>query len=239
MGFGQKTQLESWSFSRYNDYTQCPAKTKFKHLMRLKEPGSPQMQRGSDIHTIAEKYLKGELPPKVPPELKAFEAEFKRLRALYKGKKLPMYVEDDWAFTKDWDRTRWDDWAGCFLRVKLDCAHYETPDELVVTDWKTGKFSEYKYAEYLLQMELYALSALTLFPDLKSVSPRLMNVDYGKTYPEVPAVYTRADLPALKKKWAARIKPMMADKTFKPKPNTMCRFCFYRKSNGGPCPTDN
>jgi RecB family exonuclease len=231
-------QLISWSFSRYNDYRTCPAKAKYKHIEKRKEPPSPAMERGAQIHTLCEQYVKG-LHPTLPPELKLFKGEFLELRKMYKAKKLPMIVEDNWAFDKEWGESTWNDWMNCWVRIKLDMARYTTPNRLHVTDYKTGKMSEWKVAEYMEQLELYVLAALLMsaVEDVEVVAD-LWFLDHGEKYPAAgdERVYTRADLPALLKSWTARVKPMMADKRFAPTPSAnACRYCFFKKENGGPC----
>jgi len=228
----------SWSFSRYSDYKACPLKFKLKHIDRNKEPGNAAMDRGANIHTMAENYIKGKLA-KLPPELSTFAPEFKQLKTLFKKRAQSMVVEDNWAFTKDWDETAWDNWTQCFLRIKLDCAHHTDETTLVVTDWKTGKFREEKNEEYVEQLELYALAALILHPHLTEVRPRLAYTDEGVVYPEEdsPMIFTQDDVPHLKKLWAQRIKPMFADKKFAPRPNASCRYCWFgqsKKDAGGP-----
>jgi CRISPR/Cas system-associated exonuclease Cas4 (RecB family) len=229
--------LTSWSFSRYQDYKQCPRKFKLKHIDRIKEPGSEALDRGAAIHELAENYLKGKIA-RIPKELKTFETEFKKLKQLYKSKVNAMHVEDNWAFTKTWDETQWDNWAHCWVRIKLDCAHLEQDGVLVVTDWKTGKFREEMNEAYVEQLELYALSALLLKPWLKEVRPRLVYLDASMIYPfeDEPLVYTQKDVARLKKLWEKRVAPMFKDKVFAPRPNNKCRWCHYRaanKTNGG------
>lgn len=233
--------LTSWSFSRYSDYQRCPLAFKLKHLEKLSEPPNAAMARGVQIHELAEAYLKGRLA-RLPKELAAFKGEFQALRKQRKLALGGVTVEDTWAFTQSWERTRWDDWVGCWVRIKLDCAHViggASGDVLVVTDWKTGKFNESKNVEYLEQLELYALAALLLHPHLREVRPRLCYTDAGITYPPTaaPLVYTQADAPRLKKLWEKRVKPMFADKRYAPTPNWSCRFCFYGQAGverGGP-----
>lgn len=233
-------QITSWSFSRYNTYKQCPLKLKLSAIDRIREPGNPAMARGDAIHKLAEAYIKGE-GRALPPELKLFADEFKKLRAQYKKKINGMVVEDNWSFTKDWDETQWDDWINCWLRIKLDCAHHEDDETLVITDWKTGKFRPEMNEEYVEQLELYALAALLLHEHIQQVKPRLVYLDLGLTYPtaDQPLVFTRADIPKLKQLWAKRTKAMLNDKQFAPRPNDKCRWCFYRASNkaagGGQC----
>jgi CRISPR/Cas system-associated exonuclease Cas4 (RecB family) len=123
-------------------------------------------------------------------------------------------------------------------------AHPEA-EAVVVTDWKTGKFRPESQEEYLEQLDLYGLGALLIYagrPGLV-VRPRLVYTDLGRIYPncvDEPVVeYRPEDLPKLKKTWEKRVKPMLADKTFAPKPNKYCYSCHYRASNkangGGQC----
>lgn len=248
MTFKSKTtprvpQLTSWSYSRYSDWRQCPLKAKLKHIDRIKEPSNSAMERGNAIHKGAEAYIKSEVPATaLMAELKLFKDEFKKLRALYKKKALPMVVEDNWAFTADWTETQWDDWVGCWVRIKLDAAHYVADNVMVVTDWKSGKPNAYKKVEYEEQLELYALAALLLHEHLERVHVRIGWTDVGQMMGPTDAngaevVYTRAHITLLRKKWNARVKPMMADTTFVPKPNAMCRYCWFgqaKKAEGGP-----
>lgn len=233
-------QITSWSFSRYSTYKNCPLKLKLSAIDRIREPGNEAMARGDAIHKLAEAYIKGE-GRTLPPELKLFKDEFKKLRAQFKKKISGMVVEDNWSFTKDWTETQWNDWIGCWVRIKLDCAHHEDDETLIITDWKTGKFRPEMNEEYVEQLELYALAALLLHEHIKQVKPRLAYLDLGITYPEAekPLVYTRADIPKLKKLWEKRTKAMLNDKQFAPRPNDKCRWCFYRSSNkaagGGQC----
>jgi hypothetical protein len=195
------------------------------------------MARGDLIHKLAEKYIKGEIQAKMPPELKLFGDEFKRLRALFKRISYSMVVEDSWAMTKQWEETAWNDWAECWLRLKLDCAFHEDETTLVIDDWKTGKFRPQKNEEYVEQLELYALVALILHEHIQTVKPQLVYLDEGIIFPpeHAPLLFTRTDIPRLKKLWETRVKKMMADTIFAPRPNDLCRFCHYRAENNGPC----
>lgn len=235
-------QITAWSFSRYSAYQQCPFKAKLQFIDKIKEPGNDAMRRGAEIHDLAEAFIKGKLPS-LPEELKQFSKLFRRLRRRYKRAINGMVVEDTWAFTKDWDETTWNDWIGCWVRIKLDCAEQEDDETMVISDWKTGKFRPEKNEEYVEQLELYALAALLLHEHIEVVKPRLVYLDYGIVYPEADSneelIFTREDIPRLKELWAKRTRPMLNDKTFAPRPNNLCHWCFFRKSNasngGGQC----
>lgn len=229
----------SWSWSRLQDYHKCPLKAKLKHLDKIKEPSNDAMERGSAIHKMAEDYVLGKLRT-LPAELRTFKDEFAKLKKMYKAKKLPVAVEGEWAFASDWSVTDWRDWVGAWVRIKIDCTHFVDVNLLVVTDWKTGKMDDRNTADYLLQLDLYALAALLMHQQNKDlvVAPRIGYLDHGVTFPAAdsePILYTQKDLPRLIKEWGKRVKPMMADKRFAPKPNSSCKWCYYSKAKNGNC----
>lgn len=238
-------QITSWSYSRYTDYKLCPRKAKLKHIDKIKEPPNKAMARGIEIHNMAEEYIKG-VSKRMPKDLKLFSEEFKDLRKRYKKKINGMTVEDTWAFTKDWTITSWDDWNNCWLRMKLDCA-FAGPkgDVLHVWDWKTGKFRGNNIDDYVEQLELFALGAFLVFDHINIVMPKLCYLDEGIIYPEEDSkeeeflTFHRNGLKNLIKTWEKRTKAMLNDKVFSPRPNNLCSWCHYRKSNkangGGQC----
>jgi PD-(D/E)XK nuclease superfamily len=223
--------LTAWSFSRYSMYKECPLKVKFTAIDKLKEPSNSAMERGNQIHNLAENYIKGTIKS-LPPELKLFKDEITMLKKSFKKDSAAMVVED-------WSEAEWFDMIRCWVRIKLDCAHHIDGETLVVTDWKTGKFRDEKNQDYLEQLELYALSAMLMHPHIERVRPRLAYLDLGIYYPAPgnDLVYTRADIPKLQKAWEKRVKPMMSDTTFAPRPNNNCRWCYFGQSGlkkGGP-----
>lgn len=155
-----------------------------------------------------------------------------------------MTVEDTWAFTKDWTQTTWNDWINCWVRIKVDCAHEVANDTLIVTDFKTGKFRPEEIQSYIEQLELYSLGALLTHPLIKVVKARLMYTDAGVIYPDKSnckdlgsLTFTQADVPKLKALWDKRVRAMLLDKSFAPRPNDKCRWCWYGQSSrtkGGP-----
>ena len=231
--------LTAWSFSRYTAYKECPAKLKYSAIDKISEPSNTAMQRGNAIHQMAENYIKGTLKV-LPPELKLFKDELAKLKKMFKADPGSMIVEQQWAFSKAWGDSSWFDMATCWARIKMDCGHHEDDTTLIVTDWKTGKFREHEVIIYTEQLELYALSAMLLHPHIETVRPRLVYLDQDLVWdgpPNKPLVFTRTDIPALKKAWEKRVKPMLADTIFAPRPNSKCKWCFYGQSGkvkGGP-----
>jgi hypothetical protein len=224
----------AWSFSRYNGYVKCPAAAKYRNIDRLPEPDSPAMSRGSSVHEAIAEYIAKD--GHMTEEMVHFMSLLDRLRAGYRDE--DVIVEDDWAFRADWSVTKWDDWKGCRVRMKVDCAEL-TGNTLNLFDWKTGKFSpQWNVHEYTMQLELYALGALVMFGESVPrivVEPRLIYLDHGIVYPEQPVRFTMKDMPRLKNIWEDRAKPMLADRIFAPNPGRICSWCAFAKAKGGPC----
>lgn len=235
MSFASKTvrKITSWSFSRWNTYEQCPRLAKYKFIDKLKEPGSAAMDRGTELHAHCEKYLKA--GGRIHKDVKLISAQLKDLRN--RG----ALAEADFTFKQDWSPTRWDDWNGAWCRIKADALVPPVVDEVdptvEVKDFKTGgqrKLETGDFEEYYTQLELYSLGGLLTYPSAKFAKSSLVFIDFGKVV-ESPEVLKRGDEKKLMKKWETRTKRMLADTTFKPKPGNGCRWCHFRKRNGGPC----
>lgn len=218
--------ITAWSYSRYADYKQCPLRFKLKHIDRLPEPGSPAMQRGSDIHKEGEKYLtaKDGKGLKVPASYKHFADEMKQLRSLG-----PL-VEQQWGFTKDWTPTGWFG-ADTWLRIVCDVVVKYDDDTVDLIDFKTGR----KYDTNEDQVELFSCAPFIRWPEVTEVQTRLWYLDVDKDN-EVLRTYTREEFNGIRKSWEKKIVPMFKDKRFAPTPNEKCKWCHFSKDKGGPCP---
>jgi CRISPR/Cas system-associated exonuclease Cas4 (RecB family) len=222
-------KITSWSFSRWQCYCECPKKAYFKFILKLPEPSSPALERGTALHKLCEDYLRG-IKKTVPKELKLIEKELKDF------KKRKALAEAEFTFTEGWAKTGWFD-RDAWVRVKADVtippiidAEHPTAE---VHDFKSGKLRE-GYTEYSLQLELYGLAALLDFPTAEYARTSLVFIDHGVSVPSED-VFARKDVKVMQKAWVTRTKKMLADTKFKPTPGNACRWCHFRKSNKGPC----
>lgn len=213
--------ITAWSYSRWSTYEQCPQRARFLYIDKMKEPGSPAMDRGTAIHTEAEQYLTGVLDKDSLP------ASLIRMRDTFRSAREhgPM-CELSLAFTKDWTETSWFG-ADAWLRVKVD-AVFSDGETCYIVDHKTGKINE----THKGQLSLYALAFFTKYFDEQSVTTQLWYLDHGTIIDEK---FKRRHYGDLRKYWLSKTKAMLSDTTYAPRPSNSCRWCHFRKENGGPC----
>lgn len=216
--------ITAWSYSRWADYERCPFYAKLKHVDRLKEPDNKYQARGSAIHKLAEDYASGKIRT-IPFELKTFSEEFKKL------KKMKPIVECSWAFDVHWQPSSWFDTQRTWVRIKVDVTVAAKGKRFII-DHKTGK----DRPEHEDQLGLYAIGGFLSHPEDEQECQDWY-LDKLQNDPEkiTGADFTRDMLPQLQEEWLHKTGPMLSDKMFKPKPSDKCRFCHFRKENGGPC----
>lgn len=219
--------ITAWSYSRYNDYVTCPLRFKLKYIDKLPVPGSPAMDRGSNIHKEGENFLKDPSKKKVPVSYRNFTDEMRQL------KKLDPMVEQQWGFTKDWTPTSWFG-ADTWLRIICDVAVVYEDNTADVIDFKTGR----KYDTNEEQVELFTTGIFMRHPEVQEVTTRLWYLDIDDSDEnEVVREFTRSDFERIRAEWDKKVVKMFKDKKFAPTPsNHACRWCPFKKAEGGPCP---
>lgn len=233
-----RKKMDAWSYSRFKDWTQCPYKAFLKHVLRLKEPGSPAMDRGNHAHKAAEDLLTGKIsweeaqaqaaesgdknrfgPKATPISFKPFEKDF-----AVAAKSKPV-VEEQWGFSKQWTSVGW---FGplTWLRVKLDLCYPLKRATMKVVDHKTGK----KYADHAEQADLYALAVFIKYPNVTDIVVEYWYLDLGE---KTTATFKRAEMAALINRWEDKVRPMMNDTIYPHRPGPYCRWCFHSKNTVG------
>lgn len=213
--------IKSWSFTRIQDFGECPYRAKLKYVDKLPDPHPhPAAERGTNIHQKAEDYVSGKTS-ELAPELKRFAEEFTTLRTSFKEGKVSL--EGEWGFNTNWEPCAWQHAWG---RIKADAVVHPEPALAVVIDYKTGrKFgNEVKHAE---QLQLYALAVCLREPTVEHVIAELWYLDQDDL--------TRLDV----SRKAAEMKffkhfdrkayKLTSATTFKANPNKFtCKWCAYR-----------
>lgn len=221
--------LTAWSFSRWSKYDTCPQQLKFSAIDKHPEPESPALANGAQVHDVLAAYCRGDLPPNDPvPGWTYFADLLKQLRSM------DPLVEQEWGYNRTWGPTGWygnDTW----FRSKLDAALiYDS--EADVVDFKTGKP---RFKDAGEQAELYFLSIVKRYRNVRAVTVRFWYLDVGVEMPESDREkvfrFSVDMAPDLMAKWTKRAERMLSDKIMPPKPGQHCRWCAFAKSSGGPC----
>jgi CRISPR/Cas system-associated exonuclease Cas4 (RecB family) len=215
-------RIAAGSFSRLKTWEECPAKAKYKFLLKLPEPDSPYAARGTDLHALSASYIKGEVLD-IPAQLSDVVDYLNDLKHADTKTELQL------AYDKDWKPTEWFA-MNVYCRVIFDALKLSQPERRVlVVDHKTGKKRE---EEHVDQLRLYALAAFSSWDWADVVDAQVIYIDHGE---RMRMEFRREVLPMLKEYWNKRLDKMTADDVLAPRPNPGCKWCHYRKSNGGPC----
>lgn len=222
--------ITSWSFSRLNEYLSCPFKAKLKFITKLKEPESPAFAHGNAIHSNIEQYILGAVD-KIGFKLSAQALNIiDEARSSFRAGIAE--TEASWNFRKNWTETVWNDWNGCFLRVKID--FFAKKNGVVeIRDWKTGKYRDFTIEEYKKQLKLYALATFKKYPDVDTVEASLVFVEFDGHVESLGVA--RSEMHTIEALFMKDVETMMNDKVFEPKPSFKCKWCHWRKENGGLC----
>ena len=218
--------IHQWSYSRLSCYEKCPKQAEFKFVKKYKEPGSPAMDRGKDMHKLCEEYIRGRFD-ELPKELREFEEAFVKLKELHELGQVT--CESDWAITKDWDQTGWfdnDTWG----RAKVDAFVYDEGNskEARVIDFKTGRYEGNQEA-HKEQCELYGGIALKRYPELEKIITEMWYLDHGKID---RYIYTQESINIKRDKIHIRAVEMTEATEFPAKPSKWkCKWCYFGKQN--------
>lgn len=227
-----KLALKAWSFSRYRLDKTCGFKLELTAIRGLKEPGNKYMERGNEIHSSADFYVRG-LIADLPPALENFTEEFVRLRKGFAKKKV--HCELEYNYYRDWtpatdkfDRSIW-------YRGRADARELLAKKRVRIIDYKTGKPGDLDQD----QLELYVVGELCANPTAELITAELWYLDLGEIVQIAVGTdgwVTRGEAEQLRAKWTKVGETMTAPgRTFLPRPHDGCRWCHFRKDNNGPC----
>jgi RecB family exonuclease len=223
--------ISAWSFSRLEVFEKCPYQAKLSFADKIEQamdPGREEaLNRGTRIHKEAELFVKGEGP--LTSGLARYQKHLEEAAEHYqKGLAL---VEDEMAFTTDWEGTSWfSDEA--WLRVKIDRVDFQDSDRLVakLVDYKTGKKdgNEVKHSQ---QGQLYTLAGFCRYPELQTLTYEFVYLDHN--IPTTRKTYTRDQAMKFHAWFHERGMRMTTATEFPPKPSRItCKFCPYGPSRG-------
>lgn len=211
---------QPWGFSKLDVYRACPQKFAYQFIEKLPQPSSDAMARGQAMHEEIESYLNGWITD-LSTNLIGWKSAFDNLkRTDFKGEQA-IGIDKDWNLLPDWfDKRTW-------LRVKMD-AYFRKDKHMTVIDFKSGKYR----VPSTDQIELYAVSGLSIAPDIEKVSAEFWFLDTDDVYTKV---YFAEELKLLRKKYEQCAAPLYTEEVWAPTPSRECRWCPYSKTKGGKC----
>ena len=219
--------IPTTSFSSLSNFEKCPWHVYLSKVEKCPDVAGPAATRGSEIHDKAENFIKGEGTDDVPKELMKFNYLFLDLRNRYSDGLI--HVEEDWAFTREWEPTGWSE-ENTWLRMKLDALDLESPTSAIVYDWKTGrKFgNEVKHGQQAL---LYVISTFIKWPELEFVEANMIYTDKGEV---MKTAYSRDQAMLFFDRYNLRFNQATTCVDFKPTPNaSSCKWCPHSKVQEG------
>lgn len=208
----------SFSHSSIKVYEQCPYKYKLTRIDHLQEPAGDAAERGKRIHAEFENMLNG--LGLVTSDMDYWQDYIAQLKIRNAKPEVEIGLTRDW---KPCDFKAKDVW----LRGIFD-VFYVDGTTAYIADWKTGKERDYES-----QLVLYATMVFAAYPDVQEVQLEIIYIDLKKRSP-YPSV-KRKDFEHFKDEFTRRIRKIEYDDIFAPHPSYGCKWCHFRKSNGGPC----
>lgn len=217
--------VRTWSFSTLKDFETCKYRVYLSKVEKVPLPkGSAAATRGTRIHDLAERFVKGEFD-ELPKELQKFQTQFLRLRARYGGGVIE--AEENWGFTRDWEPVGWDH-PDLWCRMKVDALERSGDDSVYVIDYKTGKKfgNEIKHTD---QGICYAIGTIMRMPEIKSLQIEFWYLDKGEM---LQKLFTRAQLLLLVPNLERRAYLLTTCKEFDPSPSANnCRWCPHKETD--------
>lgn len=209
----------AYSYSAVKLYEQCPSRYKFSRIDRLQEPSGDAATRGSLIHSEIEAIVKGELPL-VSDVVQYLVPQLNKWKLLNAQSEMQFAIDDKWNLVDYKDKDAW-------FRGVIDL-YFEENDVATILDFKTGKERDYSD-----QVIVYAAVVLATKPHISRVNLAIEFLDSQKNVQY--ARITRDELGKYKDELTNRIDTINKDNIFAANPSGLCKFCHFRKSNGGPC----
>lgn len=204
-----------WTISRLKQYEKCPRQYCWTYLdqpdVPVGPPG-PALLRGTAIHADLEAYLIGEQEELLHPEITPIWHQ-----QAYWLKQQDVRVEEQWELDNQWQRD-----GPLWLRMRIDAWYLREDGSAVVIDFKTGKV----YPENMQQVEVYAVAAFGLFPEIKVVHGELWYIDQGEIDSKT---FEREDADKLARRWEHRAGIMLNATDFPPHPTRLCGWCPFKE----------
>jgi CRISPR/Cas system-associated exonuclease Cas4 (RecB family) len=209
----------TYSYSSIKTYEQCPQKFKFGRIDKLPEPSGEAAERGKALHSAIEANIKGETNV-LPIEIEHIRSSINELKTMNAVPEKQFAIDIDWKPVTFFSKK-------ARFRGVIDI-YAKNNDKAIVLDWKSGKVRDYSD-----QVRTYAAVSFAIDEELQAIKPIIAFIDQKKEveYPSIP----REVYPSLRAEIERRMSKIDNDTVYAPNPGILCKWCHYRKDNGGPC----
>jgi len=223
--------VKSTSFSRTSDFEKCPFFFKLRHIEKIKDPRpldstvEHPLDRGTRIHTLAEKYVENPLL-RLPTELAHHAERFDALRVAYE--KGMVTLEMPLAFDKHWRQSASDDFKNTIYRMIADVVVQPTEERILIVDHKTGKKkgNEIKHHQQLME---YAVGFSLVYADLQLFDTQIWYLDQPEGENVMKRSFTRTQVSNSFNPMRERHEKVLNAKVFPATPSQFaCLFCPYK-----------
>lgn len=216
-------EVKHWSYSAWSTWNKCAYSFYSGYILGIRGPAHPAMQRGIEVHRLAEFYLKGKIKV-LPPIFARFKANYAALR------KAGPIVEEFWNVDHRFRFTKKREKMWCTMKMDAAVEPHRLDGWLFVQDLKTGQ----EYEDHPNQGELYACIGLAKYPEARGVITEFWYLD--QKYP-VQVKYPRRLLLKKTNRWLEEgAKVLDTSQKYLPSPSKeVCKWCVHASDREGSC----
>ncbi len=236
---------ESFTYSKFHTFDQCPFKYKKLYLTEPKPPweSSEYLDFGTFIHKMLQLYQKRLKDTQKKKDTKWMADNFDAIYANYMGEYDKKYIDKgkeilNFAMNIDFDpvrvvaiehkfSVRFD--KDTFINGTFDRCERPDKNMFIITDWKTGEAKPQNEMEEDLQYKIYSYAAQQLYPLYSVYKLRWVFLESGQVYDL--DVY---DKDKAKEEIQKNITALREEKIYATKTQKLCLWCNFYKN--GECP---
>ncbi len=211
--------IVAWSYSRINDFLNCPLAFANKHIWKkIKFVETEAIIEGNRQHKALEDRLGTHKKP-LPPDMAGAE---KYCRVIEANSDLLLVekqicIDQSMQFVKWFSKDAWGRGAFDVLSAKNGTVR--------IYDWKTGKIRD-----SMLQLKMFAAFASMFLPDCHTFITKYIWLKHDEVTPAEPSecTFTRDQMPEI---WAEimgnvhRMAQAVAENNFPARPSGLCGWC--------------
>jgi RecB family exonuclease len=234
-----------YSYSRIDNFQTCPQSYKLRYVDKIVPADNDFARVGTAAHLFTQRYLThlvshkrqtdvemcesilSEITPSLPRDLRQ---DLEGIVRTFKGSffledpKCKTFIEAGMAVDRDFTPCSYDD-PKRLIRGKVDLLQV-LGCLAKITDWKTARvIPPQSEIDQSLQLDIYAIMVMALYPLVKEVEVNLFYLRYGK---QLQGKRTRADVKKAKTRVLRAIKQIEDEKEFNGIISSICEYCSYR-----------